>query len=153
VKLIRFLILIAVVLGVGYLLLAVQVVRTDDGYLFKHKKNIGLGDYMVEQKDDNLIDRIKREVNDVDWDRVKDKASNAWNDLSARFDKLGEEFDSESVKQDARREWRKLRETLDREYKKLEAKLKDGSISFEQFEKEMKKLGQWFEEQAEKLRN
>lgn len=150
-KIFRILVLLGLLLGAGLVLLAVQVVRTEDGYLIRKKEHIGLGEYVVDLRNQDLFDRIQQKVKEVDWQQIEKKASRAWRNLSGRFDELSKEMESTSIREEARKEWDALGRELNDRYRKLERKLENRSINFEQFEKEMERLGTWFEQQSERF--
>lgn len=148
---------VAVILGLGYFLMAYQVVQTDDGYNVIKKKDFELSAPVLDTRDWGIREwaentDIAKALGRENWREFKNEATERWNELSADFEEWTNEWNISDISEQAESEIKQIRDEARRQYDNLVEQLQDKQITSREFEKKMEELAEWAEKQYRALR-
>ena len=148
------LVFLALILGgIGYLLLAYQIVRTEDGFYVRKKDDIGFSEpAFTKEEPRELVNKIKEKLAGIDWDELRAEARNTWSQLSNELGELSQEIDVKGTTENAKRKMAELQSEAEKRYRKLVERVENGDISWEAFQKKLGELSAWTQRQIEKLK-
>ena len=151
-KMFRLFFVLFLFLGLGYLLMAYQVVKTQDGIQISKKKEFGFAKPFIEKRETNIVDFVKEKISDMDWKNLKKDAARTWRGLSDRMDDFYKDHDLDRATDSVKNKMRDLRSKAEKKYQDLVAGLENQEISFDQFQNQIKKLRAWLDEKLAGLR-
>ena len=142
-----------IVVAAIYVFGAYQVVKGKDSVTFRKKKEFSFDEFVVEPTQaEKVVDFIKDKVNEVDWARVRKGLENQWEEMARGIDELADEPKLKEMSTDLEREVAELKQDAVERYDQLVARLDEGDLSAESFEKKLRELLEWLEKKLDKLR-
>ena len=151
-----FTILMLVVLGLGYFLMAYQVVRTDDGYSVIEKKDWEFTAPVLDVRDWDLADyarnfEISKALAKEKLNKLKNFAKESWNDLTEQLDDLDKD-DWDKATKEVQEKYEDIKKETRRRYDQLVEKWEKEEIDLEQFKAQVKRLKDWTAEKINEIR-
>lgn len=153
----RLAVMMILLAGVGFFLLAYQVIQTDSGFHVVKKDNWGWDQTWVDTRDWNAVDYLKnagisKKLAQIEWDKFGDRAQQQWQKLQKKMDEAFEGRDMDDLSSKAQKKLADLRASAQKKYDALEKQFQNGDFSWEAFQKKIAQLEAWLNKQIEGIR-
>ena len=154
---IRLIVPLALLTGIAWFVLAWQVVRTGDGYLFVKKEELSFREFVIDTREWGLTDylkerKISKAIARAEWDKYKEEARKKWAAFSKKFEDMLEDEDIDTSSEKIKKNLEALRKKAQERYDGFVEDWEEGEISLSQFRKKIEKLEKQIEKELDKIK-